>query len=178
MSILYADGGVIQKNPSEIGGTWAYVIVDDDDETVLYQDSGIVTADEAGTPVTNNQMEFLALIRGLSGNLTVSQTLREVRSDSKISLGRLFSGWSITNIPQWMIDEWKAVLKHYDTKVWSNCLMMKHTLLDGHPTDGQLEKGTGKRGHPVSKWNVMCDRMCNEEKENYFEEQYQNILHG
>jgi len=174
MSILYADGGVIQKNPSEIGGTWAYIIVDDDDETILYRDSGVVTRAEVGVPVTNNQMEFLALVRGLLGHTSLSAHLTEVRSDSNISLGRLFKGWSITNIPQWMIDEWKTALKHYDTKVWTNCLMMKHTLLDGHPTKSQLANGFGKRGHPVSKFNVLCDRMCNEEAQEYKE---QTTLH-
>jgi hypothetical protein len=33
--------------------------------------------------------------------------------------------------------------------------------VDGHPTASQLKLGIGKRGNPVSKWNVMADELCN-----------------
>ena len=161
MSILYADGGVINKNPSPYGGTWAYVLVDDDDETILKQDSGSVSRAEMGTLVTNNQTEFLAVVRGLLA--AADYDLKEVRSDSNVTLGRFFKSWSVTNIPDWILEERQEALKHYNTRAWTNCLMLKYTLLDGHPTEAQLETGIGKRGHPVSKWNVLADKLCNDE---------------
>lgn len=162
MSILYADGGVINKNPSPLGGTWAWVLVDDKDFAVIERDSGYVSRSEIGSDVTNNQMEFLAVIRGLL-NITNPQALKEVRSDSNITLGRIFRDWSITNIPDWILEERKRAFKNYDTKAWSNCLMLKYTLVQGHPTDDELRAGIGKKGRPVSKWNVLADKLCNDE---------------
>jgi len=162
MTILYTDGGVIQKNPSLYGGTWAYVLVKNDDETIVKMDSGVVTRAEMGTPVTNNQMEYLAVIRGLLA-VPTPQYLKEIRSDSNVTLGRFFKQWSVTNIPKWMIEERKLALKYYDKQAWSNSLTMKYTLLAGHPTEEQLRTGIGKNGNPVSKWNVLADKLCNDE---------------
>lgn len=172
MTILYADGGVINKNPSLLGGTWAYVIVSDNDKVIIKKASGVVTKAEIGTPVTNNQMEFLAVVRGLA-NVYDPSELKEVRSDSNVTLGRIFKDWSITNIPDWILEERNQAVKRYKKKGWSNGLEVKHTLLSGHPTAIQLESGVGRNGHPVSIWNVWCDKMCNEEAweflNNYYE---------
>jgi len=153
---LYTDGGVIQKNPSPIGGTWAWVLTGDDDQ-IIDQDSGVVSADENGGPVTNTQMELYAIIQGLL-KVRNPSALKHVYSDSNVSLGRVFKGWSLNNIPSGMIRLLGLAKERYP---WIQ-VKVQHTLLDGHPTKAQLEAGIGKRGHPVSKWNVLCDKMCNE----------------
>ena len=151
---LYTDGGVIQKNPSSIGGTWAYCMVKWDG-TLLYEDYDVVRPSKfsAGV-VTNNQTELLAVIRGLQ---TVHRDqVIHIYSDSEITLGRLFKGYAMENIPAWMVEELDAEIKrlHLFRK-------FKYTLLSGHPTKAQLETGIGKRGHPVSEWNKRADTLCN-----------------
>lgn len=168
MSILYSDGGCINRNPSPYGGTWAYVLVDDDDETIIQTAHGYVPRSHMDGDVTNNQMEFHAIIHGLL-RIPNPENLKEVRSDSNITLGRIFKDWSITNIPDWILEERKLALKRYKTRNWTNMLMLKYTLLDGHPTQAQLEAGIGKREHPVSKWNVLCDKLCNDEAQEFLQ---------
>lgn len=58
---LFCDGGVISKNPSTIGGTWAARLVIEDKP--VRHDSGIVfPLDIYGEPVSNNLTEMLALL--------------------------------------------------------------------------------------------------------------------
>jgi ribonuclease HI len=165
MSILYADGGVIGANPSSVGGTWAYVLVHNDDETILEQDSGVITLEVMETPCTNNQMEFYAILRGMIA--ANPNTLTMVCSDSNVSLGRFFKGWSITNIPEWMLEMYRGIKRMYHTNSFTGAIKMKYTLIDGHPTLAQLKSGIGKRGHQTSKWNVLVDRLCNDEAHDY-----------
>lgn len=157
---LYADGGVVLKNPSPLGGTWAYCMVTADGR-LLYEDYDVVRANKfpAGV-VTNNQMELLAVIRGL-------QTLRRemvvhVCSDSEITLGRLFKGYAMENIPEWMVNELnieRGRLHQFKD--------FKYTLISGHPTKLQLETGIGKHGHPTSEWNMRADELCHMAAEEY-----------
>lgn len=152
MKKLYTYGGCIKKNPSIIGGTWAYCLVDAN-ENLLYEDSGVLTPSKVGGPVTNNQTELYAVIRGLQ---TIQRDMIvHILSDSEITLGRIFKSYSMENIPDWMIeqlDDEKSRLYLFKD--------FKHTLLSGHPTKSQLETGIGKRGHPTSKWNKRADYLC------------------
>ncbi len=57
---LFCDGGVIQKNPSPLGGTYAYCLVEQDKR--VWERAGVIGTDESGTPaVTNNLTEMLAV---------------------------------------------------------------------------------------------------------------------
>lgn len=152
IAALYADGGVIGTNPSTLGGTWAYVLVDDDGQS-LDEQSGIVTAAGAGVgAVTNNYTEFLALVLGMEA---LPEGWRgTIFSDSMISLGRLFRGWKMTGIPAPLVKRGGIALQRLDL------VNVRHVLLDGHPTRAQLRAGVGKRGNPVSVWNVRCDTLC------------------
>ena len=63
---LYADGGVVARNPSVLGGTWAWCGVDE--RGWRWQEhGGFVLARDIAPPlppvVTNNQMEWLACSR-------------------------------------------------------------------------------------------------------------------
>lgn len=159
MKKLYTDGGVIRKNPSVIGGTWAYCLVDADDN-LLYEDSGILATKFTGGKVTNNQTELLAVIKGLQ---TIQRDMViHVLSDSEITLGRVFSGYSMENIPDWMAEQLDE-----ERKRLTQFKKFKHTLLSGHPTKSQLEMGIGKRGHPTSIWNKRVDDLCRLAGENY-----------
>src|SRR5438477_7404135 len=61
---LYADGGVIGRNPSTLGGTWAWQITWDD--VALQFDSGFVTPDGICLAVvTNNFTELFAVVTGM-----------------------------------------------------------------------------------------------------------------
>ena len=154
---LYADGGVIGPNPSAKGGTWAYVIVDREIDKHVLTGSGVITpADFGADKITNNHSEFYALVMGLEAIPSPEEWVGHVYSDSNVSLGRLFRGWAVNNLPLGVLARGRnAVMRLADDPK-----SIEHTLLDGHPTKKQLEEGFGKRGNPVSKWNVACDKRC------------------
>jgi ribonuclease HI len=157
---LYTDGGVIEKNPSPIGGTWAWIIVENGVQ--ICSESGAISAAEMRMEdlVTNNQTELLALLYGLDH--LPADFAGTVLSDSNNSLGRLFSGWKWNNIPPWMHARYQLARKRL-----ANWDQIAHVLLDGHPTKAQLAAGIGKRGHPVSIYNVQCDKLCGEAAEKF-----------
>ncbi len=157
---LYTDGGVIGSNPSAIGGTYAYRLVDEDGS--CEGEAYVVTTDRMLGPVTNNQTELLAMLEGL-GQLR-NDFAGTVYSDSAVTLGRVFDGWKWTRIPLWMHQEYK--LQRARLKNWEQ---IRHVLLDGHPTKAQLAAGIGKRGHPVSEHNVWCDHACTRAGEEFME---------
>jgi hypothetical protein len=69
-----------------------------------------------------------------------------------VTLGRIFQEWKLSNIPDGWYKRSQQAMLHLS--------QVESTLLDGHPTKAQLEDGTGKRGGPVSRWNVWCDKEC------------------
>ncbi len=159
---MYADGGVIGPNPSMLGGTWAYCLVDMQGLRIQ-TDSGIILPAparvhpsgfhdyEVGTKAVEcNQSEFYAFLRGLrslpdgwSGN---------IYSDSKNTIGRFFHGYGMSGIP----DRWQQMAIEQVRRLGKLCPI----LLDGHPTRAQLLAGIGKRGQPVSEHNCWCDQEC------------------
>lgn len=149
---IYADGGVMGCNPSPIGGTWAYALVNPDGERIA-EDSGVIIPEWAGVAeITNNLTELYAVVRGLLALPAGWSGI--VASDSQITLGRLFWGWAIANIPEWL---WYEAERARRRLSWEACHPL---LLDGHPTRAQLAAGIGKRGNPVSAHNVWCDAAC------------------
>lgn len=156
---LYCDGGVVKSNPSPFAGTWAFVHVRG--VTVVHKRSGVIATSDLGQPATNNVTELLALIAGLK--YLPDDWVGEICSDSAITLGRAFSGFAWKNVPNWMIKEFGIRRKRL--KNWQR---FTYTLLDGHPTKAHLLAGVGKRGHPVSEFNVMCDKMCSHEAEKFW----------
>lgn len=158
---LYCDGGVISKNPSPIGGTWAFCLVGE--KGLEWISSGYITPDEINSPtVTNNQTEMLALVHGL--HALPDDFKGTIFSDSKVTLGRAFLGYKWENIPEWLHNEFREESKRlhlHDPK------KIKWTLLAGHPTKAQLQSGIGRHGLPVSEYNVRCDEMCKIEAEQF-----------
>jgi ribonuclease HI len=159
MNYLYTDGGVININPSPIGGTWAFRIVSDN--KVICERGGVITPVQAGLPkITNNLTEMLAVIRGLQELRVAPDWTGTICSDSMITLGRIFDGWKWTGIPLWLHKEYQAVRLHF--RCWDE---IDHILLSGHPTKSQLMAGIGRGGRPVSIHNVWCDKECSKQSE-------------
>lgn len=188
---VFADGGCIGPNPSEIGGTWAWCLVNEAGQR-NWNNSGILLAHyppnqapldyspEIGRygAVSNNHMEFLALLKALE--FLPDGWSGTVCSDSMITLGRFFVGrgrpgmidlppgvtrmgglgaWRLKNIPSLWAQRMETAVQRLGR--------INVVLLDGHPTRDQLAAGKGKRGQPVSEHNVWADKRCNELSAHY-----------
>lgn len=160
---LYTDGGVIRKNPSEIGGTWAWCQVADTGER-FEQRSGVVTPAQIGMPwVSNNYTELLAAVEGL-------EQLPEgwcgvLYTDSFVTLTRISPE---TKKPKWKNIPDNLRLRAEAAKARAG--WFKVVLLGGHPNKTELASGRRKDGLPVSQWNVWCDKACGEEARKYLEQ--------
>lgn len=149
---LYTDGGCIGANPSRIGGTWAYCLVNAAGERIVNA-SGVITPAQAHLPaVTNNLTELLALVYGLER--LPQGWAGTVYSDSQVSLQRVFEAAKLKNVPPWLVERLQALQKS------GKLAAMSYVLLDGHPTKAELLAGRGKGGHPVSEHNVFVDWLC------------------
>ena len=147
---LYTDGGVIQVNPSPFGGTWAWTVVEHGQR--IRQDSGVLLPTADYPAITNNVTELYALVAGIE-SLPVDW-VGIVFSDSWVSLQRLFLGAKLKNVPEWLVERLQVIRQS------GRLSQMAYVLLDGHPTQAQLLAGKGKRGGPVSEFNVWCDEEC------------------
>lgn len=155
---IFADGGVIRKNPSPIGGTWAWCSVDADGNRVI-EKSGVVPATETRT-VSNNHTEQIAITLALEAMPEGWSGI--VHSDSMIALGRVFKGWKENNLP--------SNIGKRSRQAVARLGRIETILLQGHPTKADLESGVGKkRGYPVSIHNVWCDKACGKAAEKYLE---------
>lgn len=154
ITAVYADGGVVQVNPSPYGATWAFVHVDESG-AVVRERSGLFTRWPDAGSYTNNFAEFLAVVEALE-HLPVGWR-GDVCSDSAVTLGRFFHGWKISGLPAWLVSRGAVVRNRLD---WTAC---RPVQLDGHPTKAQLAAGVGKRGNLVSAHNVRCDALCGEQ---------------
>lgn len=149
---LYTDGGVIGQNPSLIGDTWAWCLVDASGEMRRHAVGWLTPAELDAEAVTNNHTELLALVLGLEA--LDADFAGTVYSDSWVSLQRVFLAAKLNNVPQWLVERLQILQKS------GRLANLDYTLLDGHPTRAQIEAGIGKRGHPVSIHNVWCDQQC------------------
>lgn len=153
VAAVYADGGVVDVNPSPVGGTWAFVFVDAEGRRIAEQ-SGVILPGVLGLKsVSNNVAEFFALIAAL--DVVPHGWAGTVYSDSQVTLGRLFRGWKLTGLPPFLVTYGARVRQRLDLP------NIKHVLLSGHPTQADLLAGVSKkRGLPVSEHNVRCDELC------------------
>lgn len=157
MQSLYADGGVVGRNPSPFGGTWAWCLVEDDQ--LVCEDSGLILPQDGyGHKLTNNVSELFALCSALEA---MSEGWRGVvHSDSEVTIGRVFLGWALRGVPPRLVEQ----LRRVQLRLQFDLRGLRWVLLQGHPTRADLEKGVGvKRGLPVSKWNVYVDKLCQEQ---------------
>jgi ribonuclease HI len=162
---VYADGGVIGRNPSAEGGTWAWchvntsrLVVPVVSVCIVASGKGYLHPRDAQTEkVTNNQTEYWALLQCLKA--LPDGWSGPVYSDSAITLGRFGNGWKHDGIPGLWEVEMHEARQRLGKLTWN--------LLDGHPTRAQLEAGKGKRGGAVSVFNAWADARCTELAKEY-----------
>lgn len=149
---LYCDGGVVGRNPSPIGGTFAWCLVDAG-ERVAERVGGLLPSDMGVLHVSNNNSELTALLDGLE-NLPAGWDGR-VNSDSQVALGWVFLGWSQEKVPAPLRERLNAMRQS------GRLAGLRWRLLQGHPTKADLACGIGKkRTLPVSEHNVYVDQAC------------------
>jgi ribonuclease HI len=168
---LYCDGGVIMRNPSPYGLTWAAVLVYKGDDSMEYtrRRSGcFVSTVLLGGKATNNQAEYYAMLMGLSG--LPDGWSGPIYTDSQITLGRFFLGWATNGIP----DDWVRRANHELLRIGG----WEPILLGGHPTKADLLRGCRMDGMPVSKWNVLCDQLCRDQAAAYLVTRMKEVGHG
>lgn len=161
-NVLYADGGSIGKNPSSLGGMWAWCEVVNGEQ--VRQASGILTIEAVGLPAVTNQVAelyalssaVLALPDGWSGAIC---------SDSLCALQRVFQRAKLNNVPPWLISRVGEAYKRYKKDLGA----VRFVLLGGHPTKAELERGFDSKGREVSEWNVWCDKECGRLAKEYTE---------
>ena len=153
---LYTDGGTIGKNPSPLGGTWAWCVTDSADE-FLYGESGSFASPE-GREITNHQAEFAAMTRALEA--MPRGWSGTIYSDSELTLNRFTKDYACFNIPPNMLERARVAVEKLRT--------MKVVLVQNKPTKKDLAAGiAAKSGLPVSKWNVWCDQRCRAEAQDF-----------
>ncbi len=149
---LFTDGGTVKKNPSLLGGTWAWCLVSGDE--VVTQASGVVTPDDfESVVVTSNDAELFAAIRGLQfmGKEFQGGWEGEWWTDSKVTLYRLSTS-DIGRVPAWAQRQ-AAILRKRRT--WTT------VLCAGHSTRNEILLGYRERNKlPCSVWNTYVDEMC------------------
>jgi ribonuclease HI len=160
MLSLYADGGVIKKNPSRIGGTWAWCLVNEANERVK-EASGHVTPAQLSQHeltnfevVTNNVTELLAVILGMEaleagwGGIIYTDSMVTLRRINK----KAVKPPGMAGVPTFLVRRLAA----------SQCRLGDYTtiLLGGHPTRKELADGKRRDGLPCSPHNCYCDRLC------------------
>lgn len=151
---LYADGGVIKKNPSPYGGTWAFCGANAAGERVIEQGGAWPTQHE-DHPVTNNWMEQCAIVRALEA--MPEGWSGTMHSDSLCALRRVFENASVRNLPKSIQMRTHAAKARLGKVNW--------VLMKGHPNKEQLAAGeapssSGKRMLPVSEHQVWYDEEC------------------
>lgn len=163
-ALLFTDAGVILSNPSPIGGTWAWCLVEAS-ECVKWASGHILKPG-----ITNNQTEFIAVVKALEA--MPDRWSGVICSDSIVTLFRLFPPSLIDCGPGNLHPRWygpklgckpnRLPQSVYDRWLWAEARMGKLSgrLVKGHPTKKELEVGTAKGGLPVSEWNVKCDELC------------------
>ncbi len=152
MTNLYADGGVIRSNPSPYGGTFAWLLVDENDKRISC-DSGVIEPKNVGMlKITNNLSELWAAISALEA--MPPNWAGTIWSDSKITCYRLTTSDKFNGIPR------DLKYKCLRLRRWAK---WKVRHLGGHPTKRELLAGVDGRGLVVSKYNCWCDLRCGEE---------------
>jgi ribonuclease HI len=150
VSRLYADGGVIHSNPSEIGGMWAFRAVTENGVVIL-EHGGVVPA-TSQRRITNNQTEVIALVLALEA--MPEGWSGKVYSDSQFALGVMFEELRWRTAPPNVLQRAEAAV--------ARAGQITAIHLKGHPTQAELAKGFARCGTPVSVHQVWCDKKCTE----------------
>lgn len=168
---VFVDGGLLGRNPSPIGGTYGIVYIQIDD-TVISELSGVIDAETLGYNgfVSNNVSELYALCLGILKITPVHGLEVHFYSDSEITLGRVFCGDALNNVPDWLKEMTRNARLHL-----RKLNLKGYTLLAGHSSIADCAAGWNKaKNLPASKWNTHVDRMCNQARAKYEKDQAGN----
>jgi len=149
---LFCDGGVIKRNPSKIGGTWAWCQVKNNQ--VIRSNCGVIRPVDMEMPsISNNLSELFAAIKALTALNTCYKDIPVVLyTDSKVTMHRLTDSVGFAGIPNDLRLRTLELRRLWHPQV---------ILVGGHPSKKELETGLRERnGFPVSQWNVWCDKTC------------------
>lgn len=162
VSTLFADGGVVEVNPSPVAGCWAWCAANQFGWRVI-ENGGFVLADP-GQVISNNQMEWCAVMLALesqpdgwSGALV---------TDSQNVLIRLAYLQEHLGDPQTLVPKnlpWQWYRRMVTSILRLGPLTLRH--VKGHPTAADLKRGytinpDGSRKYDVSDQQVWCDQEC------------------
>jgi hypothetical protein len=153
---LWVDGGVIGHNPSKHGGVYAWVAVSKHGMPVEQQ-SGLILPVNPPKPITNNVAELTAALIAIKDNPDFAGTLF---TDSTVTLCRLLDSDAFDGVPAWVVT---LTLRLRRNRKWTA------VLVSGHPTRKELAAGASKEGRIVSKWNVLADKLCQEQDKKFLE---------
>lgn len=156
---LFTDGGVIHKNPSPIGGSFAFVVAVNN--VPVHESSGFIPP--LYGDVTNNMSELYAVVAAVrficeNKHLIDGRQKFNLVTDSKVTAARLNSnrdGILLQGWPDALADHLTVTRK----KIREFCESVH--IVSGHPTKEELEEGFNKKGNPVHRFNVRCDELCN-----------------
>lgn len=155
------DGGVYRANPSPLGGSWAYVLVDATGNWVgesgpMLPGDGVYDRKRQAWVISNNVSELAAMVFALME--CPKGWYGQVISDSMITLRRITNeAPSMEGVPAWLAELVVEARKHVNI---DRCAWL---LVSGHPTRAELACGysqDGDRLRPVSKYNEAVDAMC------------------
>jgi ribonuclease HI len=172
ISAIFSDGGLVGRNPSREGGSWAWCGVSKDGEHIREQ-SGYLLTKNATCPgytrvgsdvVTNNDVEFWAALRALE-NMPDGWS-GVLASDSQITIQRLKDcrdGVVITAFRNEWYKRASDAFKRLGT--------IKFVHVGGHPTqaqmaDGQRENSDGTVTR-VNRHQQWADDRCTELRKSY-----------
>lgn len=161
MTDLYTDGGLLSKNPSPLGCVAAFVAIRGGvaiEQMAWRMDCGQLGLAE----VTSNTAELLAAIfalrwvgieePGWAGSLYTDSEVTATRLRRSLAGLKPKMGGVSRTVQGWLSLAMQRVGKFSVTE------------LAGHPTREELEAGVNKYGFPVSRWNVLADKLCNRVK--------------
>lgn len=170
---LWCDGGVLKKNPSPYGGTWAFCGVDPMADELIYGESALVLAPD-GLFITNNDTEIMAVIKALES--VPEGWAGRVFTDSQVTIRRF--ELIAQDKPEWIKRIPRNILLRA-MQAFNRAGELTWILVKGHPERQDLEIGYYEkdlvRGYEtprvVSKYNIWCDAECGKHASQWKEEQ-------
>jgi ribonuclease HI len=160
---IYTDGGLMFSNPSDKGGAWAWVGVDEE-RRIMIAKCDIVLVN--GGQITNNTTETMAIVKALEA--MPNGWSGTIISDSEVALTRLFGTPRFHGCPPNVRDRLHKAVNRLGK--------LEKIHVSGHPSIRDLNGENGycpksglplgrkrdKDGNllPVSKWNKYADELC------------------
>jgi hypothetical protein len=164
----FSDGGVLLRNPSPIGGTWAIRLVSAAGECVASA-AGIILTRQEILSCPSSYEPFVHDVDEVENNSTEAHAIAEALSrlpdgwsgtfcsDSENALG-----WAFGNVPlRSVMRATRDLYLRHRRRLGS----IKPVLLAGHPSEREIQAGykinqRSGRSYPVSVHNRECDRAC------------------